>query len=120
ERSASTDHEDVLIKGEQLVQKAKADHFIHGVVAAHVFPQHEQFSFRVENGGGVHSAGLRERFLCTVQERGQAAQNLCGHDRSRFDGGKVLVDRIDGGFAAEAAARRGEDVARELIEVDLY
>ena len=119
ERGASADEEDVVGERKFLIQESPAEDFIDGVMAADIFAHNEEVSAEVEEGGGVEAAGFFEGGLCGADFAGEGADDFGREWRRVGDGREILVNGFDGGFAAEAAARTGEDVAGELVEVDL-
>ena len=89
-------------------------------MATDVLAHREQFAFRVEQPGGVQTAGFVERLLFGSQLGRQLQQRLRGDERLALGQGReVTVHGLNGRLAAEAAARAGIDVAPELGQVEL-
>ena len=88
-------------------------------MATDVLAHREQFAFRVEQPGGVQTAGFVERLLFGSQLGRQLQQRLRGDERLALGQGReVTVHGLNGRLAAEAAARAGIDVAPELGQVE--
>ena len=97
------DHHEIL--GTALVQEACYPVIVHGIVPAHIFPQHDKLTASIKDGRGMQAAGLGEGFLRRAQSRWQSRQDLGRNGEVRFHWREMLMDCFDGGLAAEAATR---------------
>jgi len=120
EGHATTHHEHRWSRRHVSIEETTADDLVHGVVPAHVFPQHEQFTRHCKQGGGVQAAGLGEGRLPRGQLLWQPEQRRRSDTEGGFQWREMLVDGLDGRLATQAAGRRGEDVTRELVEVHVH
>src|SRR5437667_3058819 len=67
----------------------------------------------------MQAASLGEGFLRLAQSRWQSRQDLGRNGQIGFHWREMLMHCFDGGFAADAATRRGENMPRERLEIYL-
>src|SRR4051812_34693997 len=91
------------LKWQQVVEKRASDYLIHSVVSADIFARNLQFAIHSENSGGMNAACAREIALCVAQclRKRQQRVNI-DPDMSRRYRRKILPDRVDVCFAAQA------------------
>ena len=95
-----------------------ADHLVDGIVAADVLAHHEERAVGRDQRGGMQAAGAGEHRLGGHQAIHQAAEEGGRETRrvvQRRRRGEGVLDRR---LAAHAAARAGEEVAAQRLEVD--
>src|SRR5437879_10674982 len=68
----------------------------------------------------MDAAGFCKSRLGRAQTPGELDDFLQVHFQRRFDRGKMLMDRFNGSLAAQAATRRGKDVAGQSAEINFY
>src|SRR5207302_1719024 len=69
---------------------------------------------------GVQPASLGESFLGCAQPCRQKLQKIRRYRRIRFYRWKMLMHRVNGRLATQAAARGGKHVARERLKINLH
>ena len=88
EADPAADQQNVLMQWQPPGQQRRANYFVQGIVAAHVFAQQQQLALRREQGRGVLPAGLLEAGLGGAQLRRAA-----GAPRRRAGAGRWWAAR---------------------------
>ena len=92
-------------KRKRSVEERSANHLVHGVVASDVFARNFQFAVRVENSGGMNSAGAREialRVVAIFPEAKAEFRYRSGLLSTRYRR-KILPDRVNACLSAKTA-----------------
>ena len=119
EGGTPADHEDMPVEGQQTIEQAEAYYFVHGVVPSDIFTGDDQATQGVKDRRTVKSAGKFKSRLRPAQHSRQLQQCAGADGDPALDFFEVAVNRLNGSLAAQSAARRGEDMSRELREVHL-
>jgi 2,5-diamino-6-(ribosylamino)-4(3H)-pyrimidinone 5'-phosphate reductase len=108
EARAAADHEDAVVHGHAVGPEPRADHLVHGVVAADVLPEELELALPREETGGVEPSRLAEHRLVPPEPVGERHEHGRIRQPRGSHGGCMREDAIDAGLAAHPAARARE------------
>jgi len=89
-------------------------------VASHILAEHEELARKIEQSAGMQATGAIEGFLRRGKRLRQSQEHLRINLAKVLDRCKLLANRFDGRFTADAATRGGENVTSELLEVQRF
>ncbi len=111
ERRAAAHAQDVLRQGQRAPQQHPSHHLVHGVVAPDVLGDLDERAVEGEHSGRVQATRAVEDRLARPQSLWQARHDGGGYGPVCRDGGRIGLQGVDGLAAADAAGRRGRDLA---------
>src|SRR6266404_6854742 len=107
----------MLAKRQTIPQQSPAYHLVERVVPSHVFTEQNVISGGTEQGAGMQAASAFEGFLRGGKRSGQFEQDLWLNLEIVLNRWKLLPNSLNRRFAADAATRRGENMASQLLQV---
>ena len=104
EGGPSADEQDAFIQWEGVDECAMSNHFIDRIVSAHIFPQHQQLSIEIEEGGCMKTSCAVERGLMFAHGPREFQENRGGEFCLGNERRESVLDRLDGSPTADPAA----------------
>jgi len=107
----------MLTKRQTIPQQSPAHQLIERVVPPHVFSDHQEIAGGVEQGAGMQATRALEGLLREGEPRRQPEEDLWLNLKIILNRRKLLSNRLDRRFAADAATGRTEDVPCQPLEI---
>ena len=111
EAGPARDQQHPVVERQLAGQQPAPDELVQGVVPADVLAQRDERPVGGEQPRRVEAAGGTEDGLTVAEARRQREQRRRGHDRAVRDGRAADLHLVQRGLAADAAGRRGHEVA---------